>query len=140
VAKIARQLRQGEQIELHSPDIRGTPTYVPALAAEILRMVKNEYEGITHVAGGPCVSRLEFARQIASLFLFDPESILPVYGRPIASAPRPSLAGLVCDHDGYRPINGHGYKDGLLELSKTKGIYDERPMERVEAGRSDIDQ
>jgi len=50
VAKIVKQLRRGEKINLYNPEIVGTPTYVPALAAEILRIVRVEYEGVAHIA------------------------------------------------------------------------------------------
>jgi dTDP-4-dehydrorhamnose reductase len=134
VAKIVKQLRRGGKIELYSPDIMGTPTYVPALAAEILRMAKAEYGGIAHIAGRQSVSRFNFACHIAETFGYDPDVINPVYGRSIASALRPQRAGLICDHNGYRPVTGHNWLDGLIELSKQKGIYNERPMERMATG------
>jgi hypothetical protein len=131
-------------INLYNPEIIGTPTYVPALAAEILRIVRAEYEGVAHIAGNPSVSRLNFAREIASVFGYDPVVIMPKYeifdsvARPKV-APRPQLAGLICDHDGYRHIDNHHYQWGLLELSKMKGIYNERSMERMGTGRSGSD-
>jgi dTDP-4-dehydrorhamnose reductase len=144
VAKIAKQLNglcniyRGAKISLYNPDITGTPTYVPALAKEILRIVQAEYEGMAHIVGTPCISRLGFARQIADTFGYDPAVIVPNYDHT-DGAERPRKAGLICDHDGYRPIIIHDYNDGLLELSKQKGIYDERPMERMETGRPGSD-
>jgi len=131
VAKIVQQLRQGKKINLYNPEIVGTPTYVPALAAEILRVVRAEYRGIIHIAGSPGVSRLNFAYKIANTFGYDPVVITPKYElfNSADSALRPQLAGLICDHDGYRVINSHSYYDGLAELSKAKEIYNERPME-----------
>jgi dTDP-4-dehydrorhamnose reductase len=133
VAKIVQQLRRGGKINMYNPNITGTPTYVPALAAEILRIVRAEYEGVVHIAGMGCVSRLDFAHEIAFAFGHDPGIIVPNYDS-IGGALRPKRAGLICDHDGYRAIDKHNYYNGLLELSKMKGIYHERPMERVEAG------
>jgi dTDP-4-dehydrorhamnose reductase len=140
VAKIVQQLRRARRINsycpeitLYNPEIAGTPTYVPTLTAEILRIVRAEYEGVAHIAGMGQVSRLEFARQIADAFGYDPIIIVPCYDS-IGGAPRPARAGLICDHDGYRTIDKHNYYDGLLELSKQKGIYYERPMERVATG------
>lgn len=145
VAKIVKQLRRAREndpinpeIALYNPEITGTPTYVPALATEILRIVRAEYEGVAHIAGSPSVRRLEFAQEIANTFGYDPAVIVPNY-ESIDGAPRPQQAGLVCDHDGYRHIDNHHYQCGLLELSKQKGIYHERSMERVEAWRSGSD-
>jgi dTDP-4-dehydrorhamnose reductase len=134
VAKVVKQLRAGGRVDLYNPDITGTPTYVPALAAEILRIVQAEYCGVAHVAGWPCVSRFEFAKQTVKAFGYDPEQIIPARngdGSKADWATRPHQAGLICDHDGYQPINNHNYIDGLRELSKQKGIYNERPMEKV---------
>lgn len=133
VAKIVKQLRRGGEISLYNPYIAGMPTYVPSLAAEILRIIEAEYRGIAHVTGDHCISRIKFACHIAKMFGYDPAVIVPISERA-KGAPRPPLAGLIWDHDGYRPIITHNYCDGLLELSKQKGIYDERPMERVAAG------
>ncbi len=140
VAKIVKQLRQGATINLYSPDMTGTPTYVPMLATEILRMVQAGYVGCSHVAGRPAVTRLEFARHIADVFGYDPLWIIPDYTPLADMAPRPLKAGLFCDHSGYRSVDGHNWLDGLEELSKQKGIYHERPMERVEARRPSANQ
>ena len=137
VAKIVKQLRGGGVVSMYTPDIMGTPTYVPALATEILRIVRAKYEGIAHIAGSPNVSRLVFAREIATAFGYDPGVIVPWNPEigdlniPFSGAPRPQRAGLICDHNGYLPVNGHNYRDGLIELSKQKGIYHERSMERM---------
>jgi dTDP-4-dehydrorhamnose reductase len=139
VAKIVKRLRGGP-LKMYGSNLSGTPTYVPILATEILRIVHAEYEGVAHIAGSPCVNRLTFAGHIAELFGCDPGLITPVEPGAVVSVPRPMRAGLICDHDGYRPISTHNYIDGLRELSKQKGIYDERPMERVDAGRSGSDQ
>ena len=138
MAKIVKQLRRGGEINMYNPYIAGMPTYVPALAIEIMRIVQAEYRGLAHIAGNHCMSRIAFARRIAEAFGYDPAVIVPNYDS-IDDTPRPILAGLVSDHDGYQPINSHDYHDGLLELSKQKGIYHERPMERVEAGRPGSD-
>lgn len=131
VAKIVQQLGRGAKINLYNPKIIGTPTYVPTLAAEILRIVQAEYEGVAHIAGSPGISRIEWAYQIASTFGYDPTMIVANYGEVIGGAPRPQRAGLICDHDGCGPIIAHDHNEGLLELSKQKGIYHERPMEKV---------
>jgi dTDP-4-dehydrorhamnose reductase len=131
--KVVKQLRRGGKIEIYNPEIIGTPTYVPFLATETLRIVRTRYEGIAHIAGWPKVKRLTFARQVAGAFGYEPGLIEPNYGKE-EGAPRPLNAGLICDHNGYQGIDSHNYRDGLLELSKKKGIYNERPMARMETG------
>ncbi len=130
VAKIVKQLRRGTTINLYNPEMTGTPTYVPMLAAEILRMVQASYAGRAHVAGWPAVTRLEFGQQIANTFGHDPHWIVPDYTPLADAAPRPLKAGLVCDHSGYQQINGHNWLDGLQELSKQKGIYNKKVIAR----------
>jgi dTDP-4-dehydrorhamnose reductase len=138
VAKIVKQLGRPESIDLYNSDIVGTPTYVPALAAEIMRMSNEKYTGIAHVAGSPAMTRLEFAMHTAETFGYNADWIQPA-GDATIGARRPKKAGLICDHDGYLPANGHNWLDGLAELSKQKGIYNERPMERMETGRPSTD-
>jgi dTDP-4-dehydrorhamnose reductase len=140
VAKIVQQLRGVGKVDLYNPEITGSPTYVPSLAAEILRIVRAEYWGVAHIAGSPVATRLEFARQIAQAFGYDSDRIVPNYEPLLGVAPRPMKAGLICDHNGYMTVNSHSYHDGLSELSKQKGIYHERPMERVAAGRPGSDK
>jgi dTDP-4-dehydrorhamnose reductase len=140
VAKIVKQLRRGKEVTLYNPGLLGTPTYVPALATEILRIVRLEYDGVAHVAGRPNVTRLEFGHEIARTFGYDSSMIgaFPTFSTPNLSdagdALRPLVAGLVCDHNKYGKIVSHNYIDGLKDLAKQKGIFNERTMERVEAG------
>ena len=122
VAKVAKQLKDGSTVNMYSPQMIGSPTYVPALATEIMRIVNDGYIGLAHVAGSPVSTRLEFARQIARAFGYDPGRIKPNHDQLTLVAPRPMKAGLICDHDGYLPIASHNYIDGLIELSNQKGI------------------
>jgi len=139
VAKIVAQLAEGKEVVLYNPDITGTPTYVPSLASEIIRLAREEYTGLAHVAGKRVLSRLTFAAMIAEIFGHDLDMITPVEGTP-PGARRPKNAGLICDHTGYKQINSHDPIDGLYELSTQKGAFHERPMEKVEAGRSGSDK
>lgn len=120
VAKVVKRLEQGEKVILYQPNLIGTPTYVPALGEEIIRLVKEEYTGVAHVAGRVHMTRLEFARLIACAFGFDPNDIEPVdtIDASYQAAPRPYKAGLVSDHDGFRPVNSHSAADGLRELAE----------------------
>ncbi len=116
VYKIVKQLEQGKKVMMYQPGLIGTPTYVPDLAKEVIRIVKAEYTGVAHIAGNRSMTRLFFAQMIAQAFGFNSDDIVPVDGKP-TGAPRPPIAGLVCDHSGYSPVNGHSAKEGLWELA-----------------------
>jgi len=131
VAKIVKQLREKSHATLYNPELIGTPTYIPALAAEIMRIVNERYTGIVHIAGKDHLTRLEFARAVAKTFGYDPGR---VWGTDIlvkGTAPRPVRAGLICDHSEYKPITSHNVIDGLKELAAKENVFNERPMERV---------
>ncbi len=128
VAKVLAQLAAGKSITMYSPDLSGTPTYVPALAAEILRMVHENYTGLAHVVGQKVLTRLEFAMHVAATFGYNADWTQPTDDAP-TGAPRPMKAGLICDHSGYCDVMSHDFVDGLQELSKQKGIYHEMPKE-----------
>lgn len=117
VYKIVKQLEQGKKVTMYQPDLMGTPTYVPALAKEIIRIVKEKYTGVAHIAGNRLMTRLYFAQLIAETFGFNPDDIVPTDDKP-TGAPRPPIAGLICDHSGYLPINSHYPHEGLEELAE----------------------
>lgn len=119
VAKIIRQLAQGKQVTLYQSGMTGTPTYVPALAEEILRIVEEGYTGVAHIAGRKTMSRLEFARLAAYTFGFDPDDIIPSDSITVPyPAPRPYRGGLICDHSERKPIRSHSAAQGLEELAR----------------------
>lgn len=121
VAKIVKQLAAGKSVTMYSPDLSGTPTYVPSLASEILRMVDERYTGLAHVVGQKIVTRLDFAKQIAMAFGYNPDWVQPTDEAP-AGAPRPMKAGLLCDHSGYRDVVSHDFVDGLQELANERRV------------------
>lgn len=121
VSKIVAQLEQGNVVKLYNADIIGTPTYVPALATEIIRMVKDGYQGLAHVSGNRFMTRLVFARMIAETFGYDPEMIVS-YGDALQGAPRPKNAGLLCDYTGYKTVQFQNPLDGLKKLAIKKGV------------------
>ena len=129
VSKVVEQLADGSQVKLYQPDLRGSPTYIPALAAEIIRIIEAKYTGVAHIAGDAQMTRLQFAQMIAKAFGFNPDDIIAIddgylaYNEPDeplisrAGAPRPPVAGLICDHDGYQTIISHSMQRGLNELA-----------------------
>lgn len=117
VCKVIKQLEKGKTVTLYQPDLLGTPTYVPKLAKEIIRVIMQGYMGVAHIVGREKMTRLQFAQLIAHIFGFNPDDIQTSDEIP-AGAPRPPRAGLISDHSGYRPIISHSAVDGLYELAR----------------------
>lgn len=116
VAKIVQQLRERQPVKLYTPNLRGTPTYVPDLAIEILRMVNAEYTGVAHIVGDKLLTRDLFSYLIAETFGYDSALIVPMEG-PIEGASRPMKAGLIPDHSNYKVVDSHNPINGLQELA-----------------------
>ena len=119
VSKIVAQLERDEVVKLYNANMIGTPTYVPALAGEIMRMINDGYQGLAHVAGNSFMSRLAFARMIAEEFGYDPEMIVDC-GISEDGAPRPKKAGLICDYTDYKAVSAQDPLEGLRELANNK--------------------
>jgi dTDP-4-dehydrorhamnose reductase len=121
VSKIVRQLRDGARVTV--PLLWGTPTYVPALASEIIRLIKNQTTGIVHIAGDRVMSRYEFALAIADAFGLDAGLIGAVpYEHQPGTALRPVRAGLLCGHEPNEGLEdvmvmSHDPLGGLRELA-----------------------
>lgn len=119
VSKVVNRLKQGKVVELWQPRLSGTPTYVPALAAELIRMAKSEYTGLAHVTGNKLWTRLMFAQEIARVFGYDESLIVAREYTLDGAAQRPMNAGLICGHSGGLLVNTHSPIDGLKELAKS---------------------
>lgn len=117
VSKIVSRLAKGEKVLLYQPELSGTPTYVPELAKEIIRIVKAEYTGVAHVVGNRLMTRLAFTRKITKAYDLDTTLIETTDADP-GGAPRPRSAGLICGHSGGREIYSHDPVEGLLELGR----------------------
>jgi len=89
VYRAVRTLRAGQPLFVPA-DQCGQPTYGPDLARTALDLVRGGHHGTFHVVGPAHLSRLEFARLIATIFELDPGRIV---GKPTATlaqgAPRP---------------------------------------------------
>jgi CDP-6-deoxy-D-xylo-4-hexulose-3-dehydrase len=95
--QVWQRLSAGETMPVPSDQV-STPTLVDSLAEVSLRLVELGVGGVVHVAGRDRISRVEFARRLASTFALDPSLI---QGRPTAElgqrAPRPLAGGLTTD-------------------------------------------
>jgi len=97
VCQLVDRLRRDEMFDVPSDQLI-TPTYVPALAKAVLKLVRLRHDGIVHVAGPGIMGRFEFAKVAARSFGLRPELLQP---RPTAElglvAPRPMRCGLKVD-------------------------------------------
>ena len=67
VYSVVKNLSLGKEMKVPS-DISATPTYVKDLAKCILDLIEKGYWGIFNITGGQCMSRMEFAKNIAIVF------------------------------------------------------------------------
>lgn len=88
------KLRRGERVTIVS-DQRNNPTLADNLAEQLIAIYEKGATGIYHVAGRDCVSRFEFALEIASVFDLDPGLVSPVNTAQLNQvAPRPATVNL----------------------------------------------
>jgi dTDP-4-dehydrorhamnose reductase len=75
-----------------------TPTYNKDLAEAVVRLMRANVQGIVHVCGPDCISRLEFANRVAQVMGLDAAGVLGVATANLNQrAPRPLRAGLLID-------------------------------------------
>lgn len=70
-------LRAGDELTGFE-DVHFTPLYAGDLARYLLAVLDQEYTGLVHLAGGERLSKLEFAHELADVFGYSPEPIVPI--------------------------------------------------------------
>lgn len=110
-------LDSGTPVRIAS-DQFSNPTYVDDLAEAVLRIVRRRRSGIYHVGGADRVSRIEFARRIATMFKGNADLLIPV---PTAEmnqpARRPLQAGLITlKAESDLGFKMRGIESGLVSL------------------------
>ncbi len=115
VYRVWSTLRRGERLAVPNDQI-ANPTYAPNLAAAAVELERRGARGTYHLAGGECVDRFGFALEIARVLDLDPTLVQPVSTEALGQpAPRPRLAGLVCDKAAAElSTELIGYRRGLL--------------------------
>ncbi len=94
VTWLLEELRENRPVRIVADQI-GNVTYAPELAAAILQALQLRLDGILHVGSSDMMSRLEFARLVASQFDLDQELIRPIATAELRQpAPRPLQGGL----------------------------------------------
>ncbi|MEW6095677.1 MAG: SDR family oxidoreductase [bacterium] len=74
---VVNTIISGKELKAFS-NIFNTPTYLPNLADNILKIFKNRLNGVFHLVGNERVSRFDFAKKIAEKFEMDANLIIPV--------------------------------------------------------------
>jgi CDP-6-deoxy-D-xylo-4-hexulose-3-dehydrase len=92
--QVWQRLSAGETMRVPSDQV-STPTLVDSLAEISVRLVELGLGGVVHVSGRDRLSRVEFARRLASTFALDPGLVQGVATAELGQrAPRPLAGGL----------------------------------------------
>lgn len=104
VCQLVDRLRAGQAFDVPSDQFI-TPTYAPALADAVVRLVRLGHRGIFHVAGPRILGRMDFARLVADAYALPAELLRPRVTKELGlAAPRPLRCGLEVDK--LRPTFG----------------------------------
>ena len=94
VCQLIDRLRSGRPFDVASDQLI-TPTYAPALADAVMKLVRLGRSGIVHVAGPRIVRRIEFAQLIADVYALPTDLLRPRATIDLGlAAPRPLRCGL----------------------------------------------
>jgi dTDP-4-dehydrorhamnose reductase len=97
VLQLVDRLRAGQPFDVASDQLI-TPTYAPALASAVAKLVKRGQRGIVHVAGPSVLGRYEFAQLIADAYALPAALLRPRATAELGlAAPRPLRSGLGVD-------------------------------------------
>lgn len=94
VFRLINSLKQGDTVKVPEDQI-GTPTYAPDLAHKAIKLANMNVKGVINITGKDCISRYEFARNVANTFNLSSGLIIPVSTSELKQlARRPLFAGL----------------------------------------------
>ena len=94
VCQLVDRLRAGHAFDVPSDQLI-TPTYAPALADAVARLVRLGQRGTFHVAGPRILGRMDFARLVADAYALPAELLRPRVTTELGLlAPRPLRCGL----------------------------------------------
>ena len=109
VMGILPRLARGERVPV-AVDQFGNPTLVHDLCSTVRRLVAARATGIFHVVGPDWMNRVEWAREVATVFDLDPELVVAMTTEELNQpAPRPKRSGLISNrlHSVIRePLSG----------------------------------
>lgn len=120
---LVEKLKSREQVRIVT-DQKNNPTFVDNLSEILFRLYEKDAKGIFHTTGGECISRYDFAIEIAQLFGLDGKLIVPILSEELnQTALRPKTLNMVTEKvkrvTGVTPIST---SEGLRILKKNWGI------------------
>jgi dTDP-4-dehydrorhamnose reductase len=122
VSWLVGELRSGKQVKIVS-DQYNTPTLADDLASALLHLMRASSEGIIHVAGPDLLSRVEWARAIASYYGLEAGLIEVVTSAELKQpAQRPLRSGLHTERQAeLEGVELRGAQAGLAALALNTG-------------------
>jgi dTDP-4-dehydrorhamnose reductase len=117
---VLKGLREGQILRVVNDHIN-SPTLADNLAVAIRKVIKNDSQGILHIAGSERISRFDFARRIARRFGLDESLLVPVEMKDlnwIARRPRDSSLNVGKAEKELR-IELFGVDRGLEEMARS---------------------
>ncbi len=116
------KLQNNETVRIVT-DQKSNPTFTDNLSEFLFRLYGKDETGIFHITGKDCVSRYDFAKEIAKHFDLDPSLITPVTSPELNQiAPRPGSVNVVTDKaERAANLKTLTIKEGLLLLKKQIG-------------------
>lgn len=107
VTRVLSSLKERGRVKATTA-VRGTPTYVSALAGQLMCLAEmTNVSGVLHLAGKRQMSRYEFAVEIARRWDYSDDSVIAT-DKVESIAPRPAYAGLVSERAialGFQPTD-----------------------------------
>jgi dTDP-4-dehydrorhamnose reductase len=115
---VKKSLEEGKQINVVS-DQYSCPTLIDDIAHATQVLTEKEESGIFHVVGSECISRYDFAREIAYAFSLDKTLITPISTEMLSQiAPRPRNSCLSTEKIKKHGITVSDTKTGLQIMKR----------------------
>ena len=123
VTRWLKDLEEGKPVEA-AQDIVSMPLWVGDCARAVWQGVLKERRGIVHLAGADRVDLARFAREVCSVFGYDPRRVRPVQSRQLAGlAPRPRDTSFAIERMrnefGIEPA---GIREGLTLMRERRAV------------------
>jgi dTDP-4-dehydrorhamnose reductase len=115
---VLRRLHAGEPV-VAAADLRVSPTYVPDLVNAVFDLLIDGESGLWHLTNSGAVSWAEWAREIAGLGGFAPESVVSLPACELGFvAPRPRWSVLGTERGALLPGWRHSLRHWFLHVEK----------------------
>lgn len=119
--RLMHELQNKHEVRVPIDQI-GSPTYVEDVAYALAELAIQGLQGIYHLAGPECISRYQFALNIAKVMQLDPAYVIPVTTSKLAQeAQRPLRAGMLSTKfENIVNWKFQGVNSGLLQMKGKK--------------------